>query len=43
VVGVLLPETYAIKILRDLPIELPGVPYHDFYDALKRAAGEIPA
>jgi hypothetical protein len=40
VVGVLLPETYAIKIIRDLPIELPGEPYHDFYEALRRAAGE---
>ena len=42
VVGVLLPETYAIDILRDLPMELPGIPYHDFYQALKRAATESP-
>jgi hypothetical protein len=42
VVGVLLPETYMINILRDLPMELPGTPYHDFYDALKRAAAESP-
>jgi hypothetical protein len=41
VVGVLLPETYAIQIVRDLPIELPGKPYHDFYEALKRAAVEV--
>jgi hypothetical protein len=40
VVGVLLPETYAIKIIRDLPIELPGEPYHDFFGALRRAAAE---
>jgi hypothetical protein len=40
VVGVLLPETYGIKIVRDLPIELPGEPYDDFYEALKRAAAE---
>jgi len=42
VVGVLLPESYAINILRDLPMELPGIPYHDFYQALKRAAAESP-
>lgn len=42
VVGVLLPETYAIKILRDLPMEIPGTPYRDFYEALKKAAGESP-
>jgi hypothetical protein len=41
VVGVLLPESYAIQIVRDLPIELPGKPYHDFYEALKRAAVEV--
>ncbi len=42
VVGVLLPEIYTIKILRDLPIEVPGTPYRDFYEALKRAAAENP-
>ncbi len=42
VVGVLLPEIYAIKIIRDLPMEIPGIPYRDFYEALKRAAGENP-
>jgi len=42
VVGVQLPESYAINILRDLPMELPGIPYHDFYQALKRAAAESP-
>jgi hypothetical protein len=41
VVGVLLSEAYAIKILRDLPIELPGKPYHDFYEALRRVATDI--
>jgi hypothetical protein len=39
VVGVQLPETWAIKIIRELPIELPGRPYRDFYEALKAAAG----
>ncbi len=43
VVGVLLSEIYAIKILHDLPMEIPGKPYHDFYDALKRAATENPS
>lgn len=39
VVGILLPETWGVKIVRDLPIELPGRPYHDFYDALRNVAG----
>ncbi len=38
VVGVLLNEIYTIKIIRDLPMEIPGIPYRDFYEALKRAA-----
>lgn len=38
VVGVRLTEPCGVKILRDLPIELPGQPYHDFFAALKRAA-----
>ncbi len=39
VVGILLPQSWGVKILRELPIELPGRPYHDFYDALRKAAG----
>ncbi len=38
VVGVLLPESWGVKILRDLPTELPGEPYHDFFAALRNAA-----
>jgi hypothetical protein len=38
VVGVLLPDTWGVRIIRDLPIELPGRPYHDFYEALAKAA-----
>ena len=38
VVGVLLPETWGLRIVRDLPVELPGRPYHDFYEALAKAA-----
>lgn len=38
VVGLLLPETWGVKIVRDLPAQLPGRPYHDFYDALRKAA-----
>jgi len=37
-VGVRLPSPYAIRIVRELPAELPGVPYHDVFDALRRAA-----
>jgi hypothetical protein len=38
VVGVLLNESWGIKIIRELPIELPGKPYQDFYQALKTAS-----
>ena len=38
VVGVLLSEIWGIRILKDLPVELPGRPYHDFYEALRKAA-----
>lgn len=38
VVGVLLPETLGVRILRDLPIELPGKPYRDFFQALEAAS-----
>ena len=38
VVGVLLPERWGVRILRELPIELPGQPYHDFFSALKSAS-----
>jgi hypothetical protein len=37
-VGVRLPSPYAMRIVRDLPAELPGVPYHDVFEALKQAA-----
>ena len=37
VVGVRLPETWWINILRYLPIELPGKPYHDFFASLNDA------
>lgn len=39
IVGVLLPETWGVKIVRELPIELPGQPYHDFFEFLKRVGG----
>jgi hypothetical protein len=39
VVGVLLPEPRGIRILRELPVELPGQPYRDFFEALRTAAG----
>lgn len=38
VVGVELPEAYTVEIVRDLPQEIAGVPYRDFYAALQRAA-----
>ncbi|MDP6559480.1 MAG: phenylphosphate carboxylase subunit gamma [Candidatus Binatia bacterium] len=37
VVGVLLPDSWGVKVVRDLPIELDGKPYGDFYQALKAA------
>ncbi|MGE5302133.1 MAG: phenylphosphate carboxylase subunit gamma [Alphaproteobacteria bacterium] len=40
VVGVQLPETWGVRILRDLPIEIQGKPYRDFYQALKAAAAK---
>ena len=41
VVGVQLPETWGVSIIRDLPIELEGRPYRDFYEALKAAAAKM--
>ncbi len=38
VVGVLLKESWGVKIIKNLPDEIPGKPYGDFYDALKAAA-----
>ncbi|MEX0805950.1 MAG: phenylphosphate carboxylase subunit gamma, partial [Candidatus Binatia bacterium] len=38
VVGVLLSEIWGIRILKDLPTELPGRPYQDFYEALRKAS-----
>ena len=38
VVGVLLPEPLGVRILRELPIELSGSPYRDFFQALKATA-----
>jgi hypothetical protein len=37
-VGVRLPSPYAMRIVRELPAELPGVPYHDVFEALREAA-----
>lgn len=37
-VGVQLPGSLGIKILTDLPVELPGRPYHDCFAALRTAA-----
>lgn len=41
VVGVRLAEPWGIKIIRDLPIEISGKPYQDFFAALKDAAHPI--
>lgn len=38
VVGVALPGAYTVEILRDLPQEIAGTPYRDFYAALQQAA-----
>lgn len=37
VVGKLLPEPWGLKIIRELPIELPGTPYQDAYKAIRAA------
>lgn len=37
-VGVRLEHSWTIKVVRELPLELPGVPYRDVYEALKNAA-----
>ena len=36
-VGVRLQSPYAIRIVRELPAELPGTPYYDVFQALRRA------
>lgn len=38
VVGVVVPTTYTVEIKREMPQEIPGTPYRDFYQALARAA-----
>ncbi len=38
VVGVLLPEPFGVRIIRDLPIEISWSPYRDFVLALEAAA-----
>ncbi|MBI2361101.1 MAG: hypothetical protein HYV04_19715 [Deltaproteobacteria bacterium] len=40
VVGVRLPDAWGVEILRELPIEIPGRPYKDFFAALNTAARE---
>jgi len=39
VVGVELPGAYTVEIVREMPQEIAGTPYQDFYAALQRAAG----
>ncbi len=36
-VGVRLPSPYAMRMVRELPSELPGIGYHDFFEALRIA------
>ncbi len=38
VVGVVLPGSYTVEIVREMPREIAGTPYRDFYGALQRAA-----
>ena len=38
VVGVVLPGSYTVEIVREMPQEIAGTPYRDFYAALQRAA-----
>jgi hypothetical protein len=42
VVGVLLPEVWSMRIVRELPVELPGTPYRHFFESL-RSAAEVPS
>jgi len=37
-VGVKLPTPYALRVVRELPSELPGVGYRDAFEALRAAA-----
>ena len=43
VVGVVLPGSYTVEIVREMPQEIAGTPYRDFYAALERAAATEPA
>jgi len=38
VVGVVLPGSYTVEVVRVMPQEIPGAPYRDFYAALGLAA-----
>jgi hypothetical protein len=38
IVGVALPNAYTVEIKRELPQEIPGTPYRDFYQSLAKAA-----
>ena len=42
VVGVELPGDYTVEIVREMPQEIAGTPYRDFYAALERAAATPP-
>jgi len=37
-VGVKLPTPYALRVVRELPSELPGVGYRDAFEALRAAS-----
>jgi len=41
-VGVRLSSPYAMRIVRELPSELPGIGYHDVFDALRSAGNGEP-
>ncbi len=43
VVGVVLPGSHTVEIVREMPQEIAGTPYRDFYEALRRAAETGPA
>ena len=38
--GVLLPEPWAIKILKELPESIPGQPWEDIFKAIGRSRGD---
>ena len=41
VVGILLPDRWSMRIVCELPVEIPGTPYKDFFESLRAAAAAV--